>query len=50
MDTSTEIYKSRQLAMAIYNALNDGETLPLDVMLAYKDLRDFYNFQMETEV
>lgn len=48
-DTSVEIYKSRQLATAIYTALIAGETLPLNVMIAYKDLRDLYDKQMAIE-
>lgn len=47
--TTTEIFKSRQLATAIYNALIAGETLPLNVMNAYKDLREFYDRQMAIE-
>jgi len=45
---TTEIYKSRALATEIYNALNEGWTLPLNVMNAYRDLKEFYDQQMES--
>jgi hypothetical protein len=49
MDKSTveEIYLSRALAREIDLALSDGSELPLNVVLAYKDLVKLYNRQIE---
>lgn len=49
MDKSTveEIYLSRALAREIDLALSDGSELPLNVVLAYKDLVELYNRQIE---
>lgn len=45
--TANELYLSRALAREIDLALSDGSELPLNVVLAYKDLIKLYEHQIE---
>lgn len=45
-EINTEIFKSRALATAIYEALASGESLTPSVVTAYEDLKEFYEESM----